>query len=162
VIRALHDEQAFVQAASQQTPSTQCPDWQTRHPVVLQSKVGSHARPFGLRGWQAPAASQYVVGLQFASLSQRAHAVLCPLQVSGAQAAAPGADGATSVHSPSRAAPAAIEQALQAPSHASLQQRPSLQKPLEHSLARVQLSPFAPWNENAYAEPCAISGPSSF
>jgi hypothetical protein len=83
---------------------------------------------------------------QPASLAHGAQAALLPLQPNGAHAAAPGAEPPTSEHSPSRAAPAATEQASHAPLQAVLQQRPSLQKPLVHSEFCVQTCPVAPLN----------------
>src|SRR5262249_49951596 len=96
---------------------------------------------------------------QVAALSQFG---LVPEHTNGAHAGEPCAPAGNSVHSPSCGAPAATEHALQEPSQAESQQRPSLQKPVGHSAPDVHGSPVSRSRSKTYTEPCAWTVMSSF
>ena len=164
-----HDRQSPAQALSQQNPSTQAPDAQTRHPLTRQSApaAGSQARPWAFCATQIPSAPQYSLLAQ--ALSSRhatwgfdAHTALVPEQLNGAHEGDPGDPAGSKLHCPSTSPPAATEQALHAPSQGSAQQRPSDQKPVAQPDAAPQGSPSAPPSANAYADPTACTRSSSF
>lgn len=126
----LQTSQGPAQAVSQQTPSTQLPDWHSAPATqaVPRTPLGTH-----------PPDSQKESDAQAACVEQPlGHRADAPVHVYGAQAGLPALPGASRVHLPRDAGRL---QTSQGSVHDRSQQTPSTQKPLAHCDATVQVFP---------------------
>jgi hypothetical protein len=126
----LQTSQGPAQAVSQQTPSTQCPDWHSA--PATQAVPGI---PFGTQPPDSQKESDAQAACVEQPLGQRADA---PVHVYGAQAGLPTEPGERRVHLPSDAGRL---QTSQGSAQDRSQHTPSTQKPLAHCDAVVQVFP---------------------